>query len=268
MQEITSFQNSKVKLANKLISKRHREREGLFLIDYGRDLERAIGQGYEAVTVFYCSALASDGDKELLSALDESMIYVVDTELMSKVSYRQNPGGLVAIMAQKPRLAIADLYGRHTGHLLALVDLRKPGNIGALLRTADAAGLDTVCLIDSALDLYNPNIIRASTGAVFLDNVYQIHREEAFAYFTEARMTVVGAHLDGTESLYTLDFTRGRTAIVLGTEDSGLDAIWVDRCDSLVKIPMVGTLSDSLNVSVSGAVFMYEALRQHQQASN
>ncbi len=264
MQEIRSFQNSKIKLANKLVNKRHREKEQLFLIDYARDLERALKQGYQVEFAFYCEALASDEDIALLSQLDENLIYAVDDELMSKASYRQNPGGLVAIMRQKSALTASDARVVDSSHLLVLVDLRKPGNIGALLRTADAAGINMIFLVDSKLDLYNPNIIRASTGTVFLDNIYQMSRDEAFKFFSENQIQIVAAHLDGTQSLYDLDFNRGCTAIVLGTEDTGLDDIWVRRCEALVKIPMVGQVSDSLNVSVSGAIFMYEALRQRE----
>jgi len=262
MQEIRSFQNSKIKLANKLVNKRQREKEGLFLIDYARDLERALACAYQVEFAFYCESLATDEDTALLSQIDENVIFAVGADLMDKASYRQNPGGLVAIMRQKPALTVDDAGKRTSSHILALVNLRKPGNIGALLRTADAAGIDMICLIDTALDIYNPNIIRASTGTVFLDNIYQMNTDEAFEFFNENGITIVAAHLDGKKSLYDLDFTIGRTAIALGTEDTGLDDLWAIRCDVLVKIPMVGQVSDSLNVSVSGAIFMYEAHRQ------
>ena len=264
MQEIKSFQNSKIKLANKLVNKRQREKEQLFLIDYARDLERALKQGYQVEFAFYCEALATEDDTALLSQLDDNLIYAVDDELMSKASYRQNPGGLVAIMRQKSILTVADAIDVKSSHLLVLVGLQKPGNIGALLRTADAAGINMICLVDSKLDIYNPNIIRASTGTVFLDNIYQMSSDEAFGFFSDNQIRIVATHLDGKQSLYDLDFNIGHTAIVLGTEDKGLDEIWVKRCDALVKIPMVGAVSDSLNVSVSGAIFMYEVLRQRQ----
>lgn len=262
MQQITSFQNSKIKLANKLLNKRQREKEALFLIDYARDLDRALENSYQVEFAFYCESLATQDDKTLLARLDENIIYEVGADLMEKASYRQNPGGLVAIMQQKAALTLDDAKKIKSPHLLALVDLRKPGNIGALLRTADAAGIGMICLIDSSLDIYNPNIIRASTGTVFLSNIYQMSSDEVFSFFSDNDICVVAAHLQGAKSLFDLDFNARRTAIVLGTEDTGLDEIWVKRCDDLVKIPMVGQVSDSLNVSVSGAIFMYEALRQ------
>lgn len=262
MQEIKSFQNSKIKLANKLVNKRQRDKEGLFLIDYARDLERALACDYQVEFAFYCESLATEEDTALLSQIDDNAIFAVDADLMEKASYRQNPGGLVAIMRQKPALTVDDARSVTSPHILAMVDLRKPGNIGALLRTADAAGMEMVCLIDTALDIYNPNIIRASTGTVFLDNIYQMSSDEAFEFFNENGITIVATHLEGGKSLYDLNFKTGRTAIVLGAEDTGLDEVWASRCDVLVKIPMVGEVSDSLNVSVSGAIFMYEALRQ------
>lgn len=263
MQQITSFQNSKIKLASKLVSsKRHREKEGLFVVEYARDLQRALENGYQVEYAFYCADLATADDNALLPQLDETNIYQVDADLMAKASYRQNPNALVAVMQQKTVLTVADAHQNTAQQILALVDLRKPGNIGALLRTADAAGIQMICLIDSSLDMYNPNIIRASTGAIFLNNIYQMSREEALTFFEQEHVQVVAAHLSGEKSLYDLDFTTGRSVIVLGTEDTGLDDTWVQHCDQLVKIPMTGQVADSLNVSVSGAIFMYEALRQ------
>lgn len=262
MQQISSFQNPKIKLATKLLNKRSREEEKLFLMDYARDLERALENGYQVEFAFFCPALASEDDKAIVAKLDENLLYEVGKDLMAKASYRENPGGLVAVMQEKAPLGIDEAKKNQSLHVLALVDLRKPGNIGALLRTADAAGIGMICLIDTSLDLYNPNIIRASTGAVFLGNIYQMSSEEAFRFFSEQKISIVAAHLAGQKSLYDLDFTAQRTAIILGTEDEGLNEQWVYHCDALVKIPMMGSLADSLNVSVSGAIFMYEALRQ------
>lgn len=262
-QSITSAQNSKIKLANKLRNKRHREREGLFVIDDVRDLSRALACGYKIEFCFYCSYYASEEDIALLLTLEELdiLIYDVPADLMDKAAYRQNPGGLVTVMKQKPILTVQDVPEAES-HIFGLVDLRKPGNIGALLRTADAAGVELIFLVDTSLDLYNPNIIRSSTGANFLGNIYQMSSAEAHEYCQENDIHLVAAHLDGTISLYDYDFNVQRTLIALGTEDTGLDDSWVNHSDTLLKIPMVGHLSDSLNVSVSGAVMMYEALRQ------
>jgi TrmH family RNA methyltransferase len=263
---ITSFQNSKIKLANKLVNKRERQQQKLFLIDYARDLERALEHDYTVEFTFYCEALATAEDNLLLAQLGTSEVYDVSADLMEKASYRQNPGGLVAIMRQKPMLTAADAEKIQSQHILGLVNLSKPGNIGALLRTADAAGFNAILLIDSQLDIYNPNIIRASTGAVFLDNIYQMTMLDALNFFAKHEISIVATHLNGTISLYEFDFTAQRTTIIFGAEDTGLEETWVSHCDALVKIPMIGHLSDSLNVSVSGAICMYEALRQRHSS--
>jgi RNA methyltransferase, TrmH family len=265
---ITSFQNNKIKLASKLTSKRHREKNGLFLIDYARDLERALDFGYQVAFAFYCEQIATDDDHAVLARLHDTLVYDVDADLIAKASYRQNPTGLVAVLRQKAIKGAADAETIGSGHVLMLVNLRKPGNIGALLRTADAAAIQHVVLVDTALDIYNPNIIRSSTGACFLDHIYAMTTAEALSICRQNDIAILAAHLDGQQSLYEWDFNAQTSAIVLGTEDKGLEDIWVNNCDSLVKIPMAGSLSDSLNVSVSGAICMYEALRQQQYAND
>ncbi|MEO0597208.1 MAG: TrmH family RNA methyltransferase [Chloroflexota bacterium] len=266
MQQITSLQNSKIKLANKLLSKRQREKNNLFLVDDARDLRRALDNDYKVEFAFYCAEYATSEDDTLREQISSDALYDVPAELIDKASYRQNAGGLVAVLQQKPALTYEDarsfIAENDVQHILGLADLRKPGNIGALLRTADATNTQMICLIDSALDGYNPNIIRASTGAIFLDNVYMLSRDEALSLFNQHSIAILAAHLSGTASLYDVDFVNQRTAIILGTEDTGLDDWWVEKCNQLVKVPMLGTVTDSLNVSVTGALFMYEMLRQ------
>ena len=257
-EQITSLQNTKVKLINRLRSKRGREQEGLFVIDYERDLERAIQQGYEIEFILYCPDIA---DESILQSLADAPIYEVSQQIMDKVGYRENSTGIVAILRSKPIKGIADLEQESVQHALGFVDLQKPGNIGAILRTADATGFDAIIMVDMSLDLYNPNIIRSSTGACFLDNIYQLDTATTIDYCKSHDIQIVAAYVGGNKTLYDVNF-RQKTAIMLGTEDKGLNQQWVENCDHLVNIPMAGRISDSLNVSVSGAIFMYEALRQ------
>lgn len=257
-EQITSLQNTKVKLVNRLRSKRGREQEGLFVIDYERDLERAIQQGYEVEFILYCPAIA---DESILESTPDTSIYEVSQQIMDKVGYRENSTGIVAILRSKPIKGLTELQQATVQHALGFVDLQKPGNIGALLRTADATGFDAILMVDMSLDLYNPNIIRSSTGACFLDNIYQLDTPTTINYCQSNQLQIVAAYVDGDKTLYDVNF-RQKTAIMLGTEDKGLNQQWVDNCDHLVNIPMDGRISDSLNVSVSGAIFMYEALRQ------
>jgi TrmH family RNA methyltransferase len=236
-------------------------------VDDTRDLIRALACGYRVDYALYCPALGA-GEQTHLPTLPSQLVYEVTIEMLEKAGYRANPSPYVAVMHSKPPLTIRDLpiitmaATKQLPPILALVNLQKPGNIGALLRSADAAGFKRVFLIDTALDLYNPNIIRSSTGACFLENVYRLTTPQALDYFHREGYQVIAAHLGGNLSLYEVEFQQA-VALVLGTEDVGLDTIWVEHSDALVKIPMVGSLSDSLNVSVSGAVLMYEVLRQH-----
>jgi TrmH family RNA methyltransferase len=166
-------------------------------------------------------------------------------------------------MRQKPQKTYHDAHTLTDRFILALVNLQKPGNIGALLRSADATGFRAIFLIDTALDIYNPNIIRSSTGACFLDNVYYLTSAAAQQFFKAKSYRVLAASPDGDQSVFNMRF-EDKTAVVLGTEDQGLSDAWLENCDQRVRIPMEGQLADSLNVSVSGTIFMYEALRQQK----
>ena len=221
-----------------------------------RDLTRALACGYNIAHVFYCEELDMDDD---ISTIDHATIYEVPRDIMAKISYRSTPSSIVAVM--HPPQHQPPLSKIESSRVLGLVNLQKPGNIGALLRTADATGFKAILLIDTSLDLYNPNIIRSSTGAVFLNNIYTVTSQQALSFFNEKSYSIIGGIVDGNTPLPEVDFQR-KSAILLGTEDVGLDDFWQTHCDVRVTIPMVGEISDSFNVSVSGAIFMYEALRQ------
>lgn len=262
VEQITSPQNPRIKLAHKLHDKRHREREGLFVVDSGRDLSRALGQGYQIAFALYCDALADADARTCLDNIPDHAIYHVPADLLAKASYRQNPTGIVAVLHQRALPAVMTL-SPDVGIILCLVDLQKPGNIGALLRTADSAGIDAVILVDTSLDLYNPNILRSSTGACFSDKVYTANTAEALTHLRSNSYHIIGAHLEGATNIYEVDF-RPRCAFVMGNEAQGLSHLWYDACDTRARIPMMGDIADSLNVSVAGAIFMYEALRQRR----
>ena len=252
---LASAQNSKIKLVNRLRSKRGREQASRFLIDYERDLQRALSCGYQVDFILHCPEI---GEIALPEDVDA---YQVVPQLMTRISYRENPSGIIAVMHSQATKGFAEIGQAPVNRALVLVDLRVPGNVGALLRTADAAGIDAVLLVDSALDIYNPNIIRSSTGACFIGDIFQLSSAEAISYLRRNGFQIVCADVSGLTSIYEFEF-RSKSAIVLGAEDSGLSQFWIDQADCLVHIPMAGRLSDSLNVSVSGAVFLYELYRQ------
>jgi RNA methyltransferase, TrmH family len=265
-ERITSFQNPKIKQFRKLRERGERDRQRRFVIDDSRDLVRALDCGYEIDYGLYCADL-DQGGGDILDRIADGSIYEVPRAIMEKASYRQNPSPVVVVMKQPPlpdlNAPVLRIVSSNEVSILVLVDLCKPGNIGALLRTADAAGFTTILLVDTALDIYNPNVIRSSTGACFLGNIYTASTAEALHLLREGECSIIAAAVMGDCSLFDVDF-RGKIAVVLGTEDRGLDDTWLSAADHLVRIPMSGRLSDSLNVSVSGAIFMYEALRQRQ----
>ena len=255
---ITSAQNSKIKLVHRLRRKRGRQAEDRFVIDYERDLRRALKGGYEIDFLLHRPEAAAAfiyGDIEA---------HEISPSLLARVSYRETPDSIVAVMRAKPKKGLGELARATIGQAIVLVQPAVPGNIGALLRTADAATMDAVILVDSALDLYNPNIIRNSAGACFGDKIYQLNSDETLAFLERDGFQLVAADAAGARALYDLDF-RAKTAIALGAEDRGLPQRWLDAAKEIARIPMNGALSDSLNVSVSGALFMYEMLRQRRR---
>lgn len=254
---ITSLQNPRVKLLRRLRDKRDREREGRFVIDSIRDLGRALECGLTPDFVLVCPQEL----REDLPVLPTGTIIHVTQEVMEKVSYRDNPEGIAAVMMTPAKFGAGALANVPDAPILGLVGLTKPGNIGALMRTADAAGFRSVFLIDCALDVYNPNIIRSSTGAVFLGNVYTLTGTEAQNFFKQNDIQVIGTHLHAAKSAYDVEYAP-KMVLLMGAEDVGLDETWLPHCDAQVIIPMAGQLADSLNVSVAGAILMYEVLRQ------
>ena len=258
MEQITSPGNNKVKLVNRLRSKRGREQESRFVIDYQRDLQRAISRGYEIefllCTGEHCESLQDNYARD-------TQVIQITPQLMQRLSYRENPAGMIAVLRSETTLTATDLAAKAVQTAIVLVDPRKPGNIGALLRTADAGGIDAIVLADFSLDLYNPNIIRNSAGACFRDNIFCASSSDTIAHFSTCEFHLVAADGRGDTSVFDVDFMR-KTAVVFGTEDRGLPQMWTDACHERAFIPMVGAVADSLNLSVSGAVFMYEIFRQ------
>ncbi|MFW5709246.1 MAG: TrmH family RNA methyltransferase [Chloroflexota bacterium] len=264
VERITSLQNARVKYVRKLREKRQRLRDRRFVIDDGRDFLRALEQGYQVDYAFYCETLddAAQTGLKLLTAYNIlHTVFQVTLEVMQKASYRDNPGPLVAVVHAPVAPLLDEIDTGEMDRVLILVNLLKPGNIGALMRTADAAGFRTIMLVDCDLDLYNPNLIRSSTGACFLKNVYQTTTDEVLAFLAGNDIDIMAAVVDGNATLFDVPLTPP-IAFVMGTEDVGLDARWLDAAHHRVRIPMSGQISDSLNVSVSGAIFMYEVYRQ------
>lgn len=259
---ITSHHNPHVKEAVKLRGRRQRAKQGRTLIDGSRELARAISADVELVEVFVCEPLCRSADAQAaLGLIGQTKVTVlpVTPQVFTKLAFGARTEGLLAV-AKTPKRALDEMH-LPANPLIAIVEaIEKPGNLGAVLRTADAAGVSAVIAAGHGTDLYNPNVIRASLGTVFTLPVCAATAEEALAFLRRNELRVYAARVDAV-ALYTTASFVGPAAIVLGSETAGLSEIW--RADDIVsiKLPMVGD-ADSLNVSATAAVLFYEALRQ------
>ncbi|MPY65722.1 RNA methyltransferase [Deinococcus sp. SDU3-2] len=255
---ITSLQNPHVKRLVRLRSRRDRDREGVILIEGARELARAAATGLELQTLYICPALYSPEAQEVAPTLPGPRLEL-SREAFEKVSGRENPDGLIAV-ASRPERPLPD-PGPDT-LLLVLHSLEKPGNLGAILRTADAVGVGGV-LVLGGTDLYSPGVIRASQGSVFTVPVTALPETEAQAYLAKHAFTRVACTPDAPRDYWDAPLT-GRVALVLGAEHAGLPPEW-RTSDLPVRIPMHGE-ADSLNVATAAALVLYEALRQRRSA--
>ena len=266
-ESITSFQNPKVKNLLLLQEKsRARREQGLFVVEGRRELEHCIEAGYKVRTAFHCPEIASFSHSGLdcfsHSGLDpESLIIEIPAQLYRKMAYRESTEGIIAEVEAK-HLSLNDLNLPENPLIVVLEAVEKPGNLGAVLRSADAAGASAVIVCDPLTDLYNPNLIRASIGAVFTVPVVAVSSEEAIAFLKGRGIAILTAQLQDSSLYYDTDMRRG-VAIVMGTESTGLTPVWRQAADAHIRIPMLGRL-DSLNVSVSAAILLFEAVRQRQ----
>ena len=256
---ITSLQNQRIKDVIKLGNTRERRSQNLFLIEGARELSLAVSVGDFGIRkLFVCEELLSVEGKLLVRK------WGIPTEKVSadvyrKMAYRGASDGIIAVST--PRYLTLDAVQLSDNPLVIVVEaVEKPGNLGAILRTADAASVDAVIVCDPKTDLFNPNIIRSSLGCVFTKQVVACTSEEALQWVKKAGIRTFATAPTASECYHNADFTRP-TAIVLGSEAYGLKNFWIRNADSQIKIPMRG-YSDSLNVSVSAAIITFEAVRQ------
>ena len=258
MELITSAQNPKVKLLQALQQKsQERRSRGLFVVEGRREVERCLQQGYEIDTVFCCPEIYGSE----WTAQGGERVFLLSPAIYNKVAYRGGTEGVMAEVKSR-RLALNDLQLPENPLLVVLESVEKPGNLGAILRSADAAGVDAVVVCDPLTDLEHPNIIRSSTGAFFSVPCVACTSEECIAFLKVRGIQILTAQLQDSSLYYDTDM-RQATAIVMGTEATGLTPQWREAADAHIRIPMLGTC-DSLNVSVSAAILMYEAVRQRQ----
>ena len=267
VEDITSAQNPKIKGLLELQEKsKVRKRKGLFVVEGRRELQHCIEAGFEPHTLFICRDIITEKELDkVLGAIEENFtgmtcpIMEIPQHLYDKVAYRGGTEGVIAEMHCK-EMTLETLSLKENPLVVVLESVEKPGNLGAVLRSADASGADAVIVCDPLTDMYNPNLIRSSIGAIFTVPVATASSEEAISWLKSQGIRIYTAQLQDSEWYYDTDMTGG-TAIVMGTEATGLTDVWRKAADAHIKIPMLGRL-DSLNVSVSAAILMFEAVRQ------
>ena len=265
IENITSAQNAKVKELLGLQEKsRLRRQTGLFVVEGRRELGHCLDAGFVPRTLFICGEiLTAEEMSELLGKAEKLNpkvgIVQVPYGLYCKIAYREGTEGILAEVEfrEKP---LDSLKLSANPLVVVLESVEKPGNLGAVLRSADAAAADAVIICDPLTDLYNPNLIRASIGAVFSRQVATATSEETIAWLKNLDIQILTAQLQDSSLYYDSDM-RKPTAIVMGTESAGLTDVWRKAADAHIRIPMLGAL-DSLNISVSAAILLFEALRQ------
>ena len=264
MLPITSLKNPRVQEAVRLRDRRHREQQGRTLIDGARDLRRALAAGVRLHEAFFCPVLCQGEDaRYLLAALPECgcPAWEVSTAVFEKLAFGQRTEGVLGV-AETPRRRLAELSVSADAMIAVLEGVEKPGNLGAVLRSADATGVAAVIVADGRTDLFNPNAIRASLGTIFSMPVCECTSGEALAWLDARGFSIFAARVDGAVPYTDVD-CHGPTAIVLGNEAQGLSDVWVGPKVQAVRLPMLG-VADSLNLSVTAAVLFYEALRQRR----
>lgn len=263
---ITSAQNPKIKRLLALQKDSSLRREcSLFVLEGRRELEHCMDAGYEPDSVFICHELLSRAGVDprewpgAKTAGRGFRIFEVSEEVYEKAAYRGGTEGVIAEIKSRST-SLGGLKLPDNPLIVVLEAVEKPGNIGAVLRSADAAGADAVLICDPLTDLYNPNLIRASIGAVFTLPCVACTSAEALEWLRSRGIRILTAQLQDSALYYDTDM-RGPTAIVMGTESTGLSRQWRDAASARIRIPMLGSL-DSLNVSVSAAILLFEAVRQ------
>ena len=251
---ISSAQNPKLKHLLRLQEKsKLRREEGLFVVEGRRELEHCIEAGFRVRTLFVCPEIAGAVD-----FVSDSYIELPES-LYKKVAYRDSTEGIIAEVEYKS-LTLKDLRLGENPLIVVLESVEKPGNLGAVLRSADAAGADAVIVCDPLTDIYNPNLVRASIGAVFTVPTVAASSDEVIPWLKEKGIRILTAQLQDSSLYYDYDM-KGGTALVMGTESTGLTERWRQAADAHIRIPMLGKL-DSLNVSVSTAILLFEVVRQ------
>ncbi len=255
---ISSIHNPKIKGLLSLEKPRERRKQQLFTIEGKKEIALALQAGYKIGNLFFCEDLISLNELRALGLADKFLARVT-RPVFEKIAVRENSGGVIAVAEMKPH-NLEQVTLSANPLLLVLESVEKPGNLGAILRTADAAGVDAVICCDPKTDFYNPNVIRSSLGCVFTKQLASSTSEETIAWMKKNKIAIYCTYLGASKPYTEVDFTKP-CAIVMGTEATGLSERWVKNSSANIIIPMHGKI-DSMNVSTSAAVVVFEARRQ------
>lgn len=257
---ITSKSNAKIKNLIRLQKSSERKSQNLVPVEGKREIERALLSKWQAHSLFFCEELAGDALHQLTKLINpECETEQLSREVFEHIAYREGSDGLYALFKPKT-LQLGDVQLPVNALVVVLEGVEKPGNLGAVLRTTDAAGVDIVVVCDPATDLFNPNVIRSSLGCVFSQQVVATSSQECIKWLKKNNIQIFCTALTASKDYLDIDL-RPSSALVMGTEATGLSPQWLEASDQNIIIPMKG-IADSLNVSVTTAIMVFEALRQ------
>lgn len=256
---IESTENPKIKNVIKLSKASERRKQKVIVVEGYKEVMAAMKAGLAMVEIFYCSEYGGENPSFFGVDKDKKLIANVSREVFEKITYRETPDGYIAIFAERS-VSLDNVELPENPLIMVLEGTEKPGNFGAIMRTADAAGVDLVIVNDPQLDIYHPNAIRSSIGSIFDHKIIKASVEETMKWLKEKGVMTYATSKRGEKDFYEFDYKAG-TAFVLGAEHSGLSELWREDADEYIKIPMKGVV-DSLNLSASAAILLFEAVRQ------
>jgi TrmH family RNA methyltransferase len=262
VERISSLQNPRVKQLVKLRDRRPRDEAGVFLIEGYREIRRALEKSVPLTEVYFSPEwFLGENEPALIeqARVTGAQVFELSKEAFAKCAYRDRPDGLLAVAPQWKR-ALADLTLSPHPFLLVVEAIEKPGNLGTILRSADAAGVDGVIVCDAVTDIFNPNVVRSSTGVLFSVPVVVADSTSVHVWLKKKGVRIVATTPD-TPNIYTKVDLRGPLAIVMGSEQYGLSDFWLKESELTVRIPMAGQ-ADSLNVAMATIITLFEAVRQ------
>ncbi|MBX3012342.1 MAG: hypothetical protein KF832_12580 [Caldilineaceae bacterium] len=268
---ISSLQNARIKQLVKLSKRRERDERRVTMVEGNREIAHALAAGVVPAEVYLCPELATSPESRALVAQCEALaqqgrttLLTVTAAVFGKIAYREESGGLLLLTPYLTR-PFAALPLRPNSFFAVIEGVEKPGNLGAILRTADAAGVDGVIVCSGATDVHNPNVVRASLGALFTVPIAEATTTEVIAWLQQQQIAIIAASPDGVCDYTAPDLTQP-VAVVMGSEAHGLGPAWFAAAAAMVRIPMRGAV-DSLNLSAATAILLYEVVRQRQAAA-